>query len=87
LNAEKRYIEREEQEINSLYCELLCRILEYYKELSEKEEKARSLVMIATPEQLQAMHVEVLKVMESCKGAEKDSDMQKFLLDRLRLKL
>jgi hypothetical protein len=87
LNAEKRYIKREEVEINSLYYELLCRISEYHKEILEKEEKARSLVMTATPEQLQAIRAEVLKVTESYKDAEKDSNMQKFLLNRLILKL
>ena len=33
------------------------------------------------------MHAEVLKVTESYKDAEKDSDMQKFLLHQLGLKL
>jgi hypothetical protein len=55
LSAEKRIIKREEEDINSAYCNLLCRISEYYKDILAKEEKARSLVMTATPEQLQAV--------------------------------
>jgi hypothetical protein len=52
-----------------------------------KEENARFLVMIAIPEQLQVVRGEVMKVMEVLKGAEKDFDMQKYLLDRMKLKL
>ena len=52
-----------------------------------KEENARFLVMIATSEQLQVVRGEVMKAMEVLKGAEKDFDMQKYLLDRMKLKL
>jgi hypothetical protein len=87
LSTEKRFIERKEEDINSSYCDLLCRISEYHKDILAKEEKARSLVMMATLEQLHAVRGEVMKVTELSKAVEKDSDMQIFLLDRMRLKL
>jgi hypothetical protein len=43
--------------------------------------------MTATPKQLHAVRGEVMKVTELSKAAEMDSDMQIFLLDRMRLKL
>jgi hypothetical protein len=49
LSAEKCFIECEEEDINSSYCDLLCRISEYHKDILAKEEKTRSLVMTATP--------------------------------------
>ena len=52
LGADKRFIEREESNINSTYCKLLHEISQHHKEISEVEEKARSLVTTATPEQL-----------------------------------
>jgi hypothetical protein len=72
LSAEKRFIEREEEDINSVYCNLLCCISEYHKDILAKEEKARLLVMTTTLEQLQAVRGEVLKVMDFLKIVEKD---------------
>jgi hypothetical protein len=86
LSVEKWFIEHEEEDINSSYCDLLCRILEYHKDILAKEEKTRSLVMTETPEQLHAVRSKVMRVTELSKAVEKDSDMQCFLLDRMRLK-
>ena len=87
LAVEKRFIAREESDINSTYCTSLLQISRYHKEISEAEEKARSLVMTATPEQLQAVRADVLRITDQLKLAERDSDLQKYLLDRMRSKL
>ena len=62
LAAEKRFIEREESNINSTYCKQFHQISQYQKEILQAEEKAWSLVMTATLEQLQAVRANVLRI-------------------------
>lgn len=51
-----------------------------------RQEKTRSLVMTATPEQLQAVRTNVLKITNQLRVVERDSDLQKHLLDKMRSK-
>ena len=75
LNAKKWFIGQEEEDNNSAYCSLLYRISKYHKDILAKEEKVRYLVMMAISEQLQDVQVEVLKVKDSLKDVEKESDI------------
>jgi hypothetical protein len=46
LSFEKKFVEQEEEDMNSAYCNLLYRISEYHMDILAKDEKARTLVMI-----------------------------------------
>jgi uncharacterized protein YbgA (DUF1722 family) len=50
LLAKKRFIEREEQDINLPYNDLLCHILGYFKDILGKEENVRFFIMTLTME-------------------------------------
>jgi hypothetical protein len=80
------FIKREESDINSSYYKLLHHVSQYHKVILETEKKARSLVMTATLEQLQAVCTIVLKITDQLRVVERDSDLQKHLLDKMRSK-
>jgi hypothetical protein len=59
LVAKKRFIERKEDDLNSTYSNLLCCISTLHKEIVLMEDEAKSLVMKAIPEELQAVCADV----------------------------
>jgi hypothetical protein len=58
LVAKKRFIERKD-DLNSTYSNLLCCISTLHKEIVLMEDEAKSLVMKAIPEELQAVCADV----------------------------